>query len=132
MGNINWRIGASTTSSSGANPISGTYSQTGSSEITISENFPSNTVKQLVNSFVFGVSGNNSGNLQAIILLASQNMVVYTDNTNSPNATIPLTAGIPFEWNNSLIYANPWNGAVNGVYVTCNTSGLLQGSILKY
>ena len=132
MANINWRLSHSVTSSTGSQPISGTYAQSGTSEITINQNFPSNTTKQLVNSVSFGAPGNSSGNLQAIILLASQNMIVYTNNANAPQDTIALTAGIPMEWDNSLIFACPFNNAVTSFYVTCNTAGLLQGSILKY
>ncbi len=132
MANINWRINHGATSSTGSQPISGTYTQSGTSEITINQNFPSNTTKQQVNSVSFGAPGNSSGNLQAVILLASQNMIVYTNNANAPQDTIALTAGIPLEWDNSLIFPCPFNNSVSTIFVTCNTSGLLQGSILKY
>jgi hypothetical protein len=131
VANITWRIGDSVTSSSNSQPISGTHNQSGSTEDVISVNYPSNTNHQLL-SVSFGAPGVNSGNLQAIILLSSQNMTVYTNNTNAPQDTINLVAGIPVEWDNSRIYACPFNGAVTAFYVSCNAAALLSGKILKY
>ncbi len=138
MANINWRIAVSVTSSSNSQPIAGTYSQTGSGESIINQNFPSNTNSVNTNtsavSINFNAPGNATGDLQAIILLSNQNVTIYTNNANANAAqdTLHLVGGIPLEWDNSLIYNCPFNGSVNGMYITCNTATLLQGKVLTY
>jgi len=131
MGNINWRIGDSVTSSSNTQPITANRSQTGSLEQTINQNYAANTNNSLL-SVAFTAPGNSSGNLQAIALLATQNCTLKTNNTNAPQDTIALTSGVVVEWDNSLIYNCPFNGAVTAIYVTCNAAMLLTGKVLQY
>ncbi len=129
--NIVWRIADSVTSSSNSQPISGTHQQAGATEQVISVNYPANTNATSLNCS-FGNAGNNSGALQAIIMLASANTTIKTNNSTSPQDTINLTGGIPLEWDNSLTYVCPFNNSVSTMFVTCNTASLLQMKILQY
>lgn len=50
----------------------------------------------------------------------------------TPQDTISLTAGIPFQWDSSSGLACPFAGAVTGFYATSTSAGRLQGRILTY
>lgn len=62
--------------------------------------------------------------LQAFLLVATQNMTIKTNNSGSPTDTINLVAGIPFFWigNGSI----PLSGAITKLFVTNTTAGTLS------
>jgi len=238
--NITWRPQLSVSPVSGDQSVAltGQWTQSGGTQQYINQNFTSNTTNSLV-SVAYNAPSNNSGGLQLIMILASQNVTLVTNGLNTadvqtvtmastngptggtfalafkgaitapvsynasaatvqaalvalstigagnmactggplpgngvvctfnaalntgfqpimtgsgggmtgganatvltithttpglPQDTIQLQANIPVEWDNSLVYPCPFNGAVNSWYVSCNTAMQLQAKILQ-
>jgi len=60
--------------------------------------------------------------LKAIILLATVDMTIETNDGSSPDDTIALRANEPYVWHDNAYWANPFTADVTALYVT-NASG---------
>ena len=113
------------TSTSSGGSVSGQYTETGATEISIDENYPAASTDTLL-TLTFAYA-----NLQNIELVASQNMTIETNNGTTPDNTIALKANNPFVWSKSGAYfANPFTANVTAFYVTCTPAATLKGRIL--
>lgn len=121
-------IQTSVSSTSGASSISGTESEVGNVEINIpNASFPANSNAAVIsNSFAF-----NSVAVQMIVMVASGNCTITTNNANAPTNTVNLVAGIPLVWGRSAGYfAQPMNANTNAGFLTCNASVIFSARIL--
>ena len=111
--------------SNGSNPVSGTSIDVGNNDLSVNLSIAANQTG-LATNITF-----NGANLQAIILVASQNLELQINSTSTPFATINLKAGIPYTWSASAGYfANPLNTNVTQIYVTSTTACQLKGKVL--
>ncbi len=73
-------------------------------------------------------------NCQMVYLCATQACTINTSingNVNAVNSSITLVANIPRIWGASQGYgANPFNGNVNGAWLSCNAATLLNLAII--
>jgi hypothetical protein len=118
----NWSV----SSSSGVSPITGSQSETGSSENPINQQFAAGSTDE-----PFAVTFTTAG-LQDIFLVSNKDMTIKVNSTSSPILTIDLVAGEPFQWNVSdPNRANPFSADVTTFYVTCTPAATLKGNLLR-
>lgn len=113
------------TASGDGGSVSGQYTETGTSELAISENYPAgSTNTQFTIAF-------NYANIQNLELVSSQDMTIKTNSSGSPDNTFSLKANNPLVWSKSGAYfANPFTANVTKFYITCATAASLKGRIL--
>lgn len=121
-------IQTSVASTSGAASITGTESEFGNVEINIPNlSFSANSNgASISNSFVF-----NAAAVQLIVLVATQNCTIGTNNSVSPTNTVSLVANIPLVWGRSAGYfPQPMNANTNAGFLTCNAATILNARIV--
>lgn len=91
-----------------------TYS--GTSAVAISETIADSSTNLLVNiAFTYA-------DIKSVVILSDQVLTIKTNSTSAPDDTLVLAAGIPVEWQDDSIHANPFSADVTKIYVT-NASG---------
>lgn len=114
------------TASSESSSISSSYTETGTTEISIDQSFSASTTDSLV-SLSFTTS-----NIQSIELVSTQAMTIQTNSGSTPDNTITLVANVPFQWSRTPGYfSNPFTANVTAFYITCTAAARLTGRILK-
>lgn len=117
---ITHSLGINYVSPSGS--ASASLTGSGNSSLELVETISASAVNQQVNPVSIPVSG-----LQCFVLLASANMVVYTNSpsTGSPAQTFTLYANQPFYWFSGN-GSNPITTAITQLYVTSTPGGTLS------
>ena len=111
--------------SSAGGAVSGSYTETGTTETSIDQAYPAASTNVL-QACAFTISG-----LQSIILLSSQDMTIKTNSSGAPANTIALKAGVPLVWSITPgNFANPSTVNVTAFYVTCVNAATLKAKIL--
>ena len=131
-GQITWTISRGIRSSTGSNPTSGSYVLVGSTEIVTNTNLATNANTNINTAWT--APGTNSGNLVGVIMIATQNCTVRTNNANANAAqdTLNLLANVPVEWDGQNGLNSPFNGAVTAMYVICTTALQFKCNVLTY
>jgi hypothetical protein len=93
-GNITYTIGKSVYSTSGSNPLSGSYITLGSVEQVVNENLAAATSLSSV-ALAWSAAGNSSGDLLAIELLCTQNATIQTNGNGTIGVQTVTIGGTP-------------------------------------
>jgi len=91
---ITYRINHGIVSSDGSSPLSGSYYEAGSANLVINQVFAAAGSLQLV-SVAFGAPGQTSGALQAIELVANQNLVIQSNTNGAIGVQMVTATGSP-------------------------------------
>jgi hypothetical protein len=122
---IDYQVTASVSSSKGSSPLTGSSLESGTVETNIDQVIPASQTDLLI------ATSFTTAALQAIMILADQNMTLETNSPSSPSNTISLKAGIPFIWLRSPGYfSNPFTVNVTAWYITNTAAGRLRAKIL--
>lgn len=102
----------------GSNSLSLTKSVSfqASEELNFDFSLAANTTNQQVN-LAF-----TKADLQSIFISSDQDITIKTNSSGSPQDTLTITAGNPFEWDATSGIANPFAGSVTTAYFTNGTS----------
>lgn len=144
-GNITYTLGKSSYSSSGSNPLSGSYITLGSAEQVLDENLAAATSLQSL-SISFSAAGNSAGDLLSVEILCSQNATIQTNGNGTIGVQTITIGGTPTGGTFTLAYQGQvtapiaYNAAasavqsalralstIGGANVTC-TGGALPGA----
>jgi hypothetical protein len=100
----------------GQNTISGSGSQTSEQEHNTDTTVPASTNNHPVD-VAF-----NFADLKSLFILSTQDMLLETNNSTTPDDTISLKANIPYTWQSNGYGANPFDANVTRFFFTNATA----------
>lgn len=104
-------------------PLSQSVSLTALEELNFDFTLAASTTNQQINlAFV-------KADLQSIFISSNQTITLKTNSTGSPQDTLTITAGDPFQWDINSGIPNPFAGSVTTAYLTNGTASGANVSI---